>query len=279
MNNNMSVVRPGDSDFRGIFLSPELGKRMIPNIGEHNLNWNTVRNFMRMMKKGLWRKTHQSVIARTPEGMVVDGIHRIAAVVLSGVTIPTYLYENADPNDYPIIDSGQKRSVLKILRREFQDNTIKLKHLQVLRAFLAGMSCRSLNCISAIELISMYKRYGAYVRMVTDVIGLKEDTTLTAVLVRAALAVPFEHVAEFCKVYRYGMKKHYSAEMVMELRDRIYLLPDHREATRRDIYQWAETVFIAFVEGKRSCRIKQDMIESFPLSILPSKTIEANVVR
>lgn len=61
------------------------------------------------MTHGNWRLTHQAV-AIDPDGRVLDGQHRLTAIVRSGVTVPMMVCTDADPATFGVIDTGKART-------------------------------------------------------------------------------------------------------------------------------------------------------------------------
>jgi hypothetical protein len=61
------------------------------------------------MKAGLWLLIHQPV-AFDSEGRILDGQHRLWAVVESGVTVPLMVARDADPDTFTLIDQQKPRS-------------------------------------------------------------------------------------------------------------------------------------------------------------------------
>lgn len=62
------------------------------------------------IKRGEWILTHQG-IAFTEDGRLLDGQHRLFAVVLSGVPVEMFVFSNVPNNAFSVIDIGQKRSI------------------------------------------------------------------------------------------------------------------------------------------------------------------------
>jgi hypothetical protein len=63
----------------------------------------------RAMSRGEWRLTHQG-IAFDVEGLLVDGAHRLNAIIESGVTVEMVVWEGVDPRIFDLIDVGRRRS-------------------------------------------------------------------------------------------------------------------------------------------------------------------------
>ncbi len=225
-----------------------------------------VDNYVRQIESGNWRRTHQG-IAFDEEGVVLDGQHRLHAIVRTGQSQPMLIFLNENQAAHESIDGGKQRTLLDVVRLELLDDTIKGKHLSVLKEMWAGRYCKNQNHLSATEVISMYRRYHLVVRFAVDMLdnSVGGNTTLMAVIARAGYTVPKEKLLEFCNIIRTGGGDHPSTNLVLEFRHWLLRLQDRQEATRREIYKRAETVLNAFALGETTCEMVRDHKELFPL--------------
>lgn len=78
---------------RMVSISPQTAKKWLETKNAHNrpLSATRVRNYALDMKAGAWALTHQG-IAFDEHGMLIDGQHRLAAIVESGVTIVMWVW-------------------------------------------------------------------------------------------------------------------------------------------------------------------------------------------
>jgi hypothetical protein len=68
-----------------------------------------IRQYSSDMKEGRWKFTTQTVGIGT-SGRIVDGQHRLFAIVDSGVTIPCWVVFDADETTFDVIDTGKIRT-------------------------------------------------------------------------------------------------------------------------------------------------------------------------
>ena len=61
------------------------------------------------MREGRWRETPVPIQV-TKDGVVIDGRHRLSALVEADVTLPFVVDTDADAESFPIIDSGKGRT-------------------------------------------------------------------------------------------------------------------------------------------------------------------------
>lgn len=69
------------------------------------------------MRKGLWRPSHQG-IAFDEEGNLLDGQHRLAAIVESGVAVTLTVAIGVPSSSLTVLDVGRKRTVADMLAIE-----------------------------------------------------------------------------------------------------------------------------------------------------------------
>lgn len=93
-----------------ITITPELATKMLQNNpNNRKIRSRRVEMYARDMKAGKWNLTGQGItIAK--DGGILDGQHRLAAVVLAGVPVQMLVVSDADR--VATYDSGLKRSVL-----------------------------------------------------------------------------------------------------------------------------------------------------------------------
>ena len=93
-----------------IKITPEIAKDYLKN-NNHNrpISDHTVTKYSNDMKDGNWH-TNGAPIILSNKGQVIDGQHRLSAIVRSGVAIETLLVEGVDPSAFKTVDIGKKRT-------------------------------------------------------------------------------------------------------------------------------------------------------------------------
>lgn len=100
-------------------IGPDLAKVLL-DANRHNRDVSAthVSTLARDMKAGKWLLTHQG-IAMSSEGVLLDGQHRLRAVVLAGVEVPMQVTYDADPKSFPVIDVNHSpRTISQIAKLE-----------------------------------------------------------------------------------------------------------------------------------------------------------------
>ena len=91
-------------------VTPQLAADILKaNTLNRPINEATVADYVDQMKKGLWKLNGEPIIIATG-GQLLDGQHRLKAVVDSGVTISAVVIYNVDPSAFSTIDTGRVRT-------------------------------------------------------------------------------------------------------------------------------------------------------------------------
>lgn len=93
-----------------MMITPEIAKELLAtNTRNRSVSSSRVRGFARDMSRGRWKLTHQS-IAIGADGVLLDGQHRLLAVLESGVSVPMVVAHDTSPDTFDSIDIGGKRT-------------------------------------------------------------------------------------------------------------------------------------------------------------------------
>ena len=102
-----------------ITITPDMARDMLAKNMKNNrrLNHETVKRYARIMKAGGWNLTHQG-IAFDDKGELIDGQHRLEALVAANVPVTmmvTYNVEHSDGEAFTI-DVGARRTTQNIIQ-------------------------------------------------------------------------------------------------------------------------------------------------------------------
>lgn len=97
-------------DVRFMDISPVVARGLMErNIRNRKQRTSDVDDWAAEMAQGRWRETHQGVaIAR--DGVILDGQHRLQAIIDSGVTVNLLVVVGLDPEVFTVIDTGRRRT-------------------------------------------------------------------------------------------------------------------------------------------------------------------------
>ena len=114
-------------ELKEIEISPEMAQEMLNyNTCNRPLSKNIVTKYARMMKRGEWYLSHQALaFAENKSGslVLVDGQHRLAAVIQSGISIKFSVIYNAVQTPY--IDTTRNRTFIDNLNILMEHQSIQ----------------------------------------------------------------------------------------------------------------------------------------------------------
>lgn len=93
-------------------VTPSLARRIIDLNADNNRNLlvKTAETYARDMRNGKWRERTGQTVKVATDGRLIDGLHRMNAVVQSGRTVMFDLAFGVSPKDIVVVDSGRTRN-------------------------------------------------------------------------------------------------------------------------------------------------------------------------
>lgn len=99
-----------------VTVTPELARMWLElNVRNRPLAKTRVSRYAETMRSGLWRHPTGETIIFDSDEHLIDGQHRLAAQVESGVTISYWVMFGAKPDDFTVVGQGDKRSTGDVL--------------------------------------------------------------------------------------------------------------------------------------------------------------------
>lgn len=96
-----------------------LAERNPKNIGpQRKLSKQTVQRYAEQMSTGRWRLTHQG-LAFDSSGNLLDGQHRLTAVVEAGVPVDFVVTWGCDRESFSVLDNGMRRQAAQLLDHSY----------------------------------------------------------------------------------------------------------------------------------------------------------------
>jgi hypothetical protein len=95
------------------------------NTTNRPLTKRTVREFAEAMRRGEWRVTHQGIAFDTT-GVLVDGQHRLAAVVEADVAVEMTVFTDVPVGAFDVLDTGKRRNAADVLAIEGEKSAVVL---------------------------------------------------------------------------------------------------------------------------------------------------------
>lgn len=107
-------------------ISPgEAAELLTENRSNRPLSKSVVNGFAEAMRRGEWKLTHQG-IAFDENGNLVDGQHRLTAIVESGVPVETLVFREVGSDTFDVLDAGRKRNAADALSIAGEKSTLLL---------------------------------------------------------------------------------------------------------------------------------------------------------
>lgn len=239
----------------------------------HNrpINQAHVERLAKEMKAGRWRLTHQG-IAFSTGGVLLDGQHRLWAIVMADVTVPLRVFRNEPADGIEYIDGGLARGAadrMNLGRRFARD--VGKKHLAVLRCMVRGLGPHQrLAYGEEADLLRRHLDAVAFalanLTMSTRARGVATAIT-RGVVARAYYSVAHEKLTHFCTVLTSGFATGPADEPIIMLRD--FLVSSEKGHNRldavREQYGKTQRALKAHLSGEQLGRLYATHVELFPL--------------
>lgn len=96
-------------------ITPEIARAWLEtNIHNRPVNETVIARYAEAMKSGQWERNGET-IKFADTGALLDGQHRLKAVIQSGVTVETYVVFNLPQKVFDTIDTGKSRTITDLL--------------------------------------------------------------------------------------------------------------------------------------------------------------------
>jgi len=95
------------------------------NTANRPLSQSTVKGFAEAMSRGDWMVTHQG-IAFSSTGVLVDGQHRLAAVVEADIPVEMTVFTDVNDATFDVLDTGKRRNAADVLALEGEKSVTML---------------------------------------------------------------------------------------------------------------------------------------------------------
>ncbi|MBO0883441.1 MAG: hypothetical protein J2P17_24515 [Mycobacterium sp.] len=104
-------------------ITPTKAAEMLQaNTSNRPLSKRVVQTFAEAMKRGEWKITHQGVAVDT-NGTLVDGQHRLAAVIEANLPVEMTVFTDVPPDTFDVLDTGKRRNAADVLAIEGEQST------------------------------------------------------------------------------------------------------------------------------------------------------------
>jgi hypothetical protein len=189
-------------------VTPEMAAKWLEgNTHNRPLNEAAIDRLVRDMQSGRWRLTHQG-IAFDENDILIDGQHRLWAVVISNVTVPMRVFFNESAASMAAVDTGHIRSNLDVMHLTGDAGKVTSMHLAALRAILAGNCCTTQHMTVGEETDLMIKHREA-IEFAVEHLGASRfrgvaTATTRAIVARAYYSADHARLIRFCDILKSG---------------------------------------------------------------------------
>lgn len=120
----MEEIAKPDSDSRTVMrhevitVTPELAAEWLarPSTRQRTLSRNVVHGYGRAMAEGRWHEPSTDPIAFTSNGELLNGQHRLTALIRMGVTLEMLVAYDVPEELFDVIDTGRRRQAAQFIR-------------------------------------------------------------------------------------------------------------------------------------------------------------------
>lgn len=226
------------------------------------------------MKSGMWGRNHQG-LAFDMNGVLMDGQHRLWAVVESATTVMMQVTYGLDREAQLTIDAGKSRNCVDVMAIAGFTNVTPL-HVGVMKALVRGTNPTrpTMTRLQEVELMQQHQRAVEFTMGLfpaTRVRGIMRAPVL-AVLARAFYTQPHEKLRRFAEVLSTGQRGGDDAEAVIVMLNQ-WLLTTKGDggAAQLEAYGKSQRALQAYLRGDRIRHLYKSTEDVFLIPQLKKK--------
>ncbi len=254
---------------RRMTITPEKALNWLDNANVHNRNVSEthVEQLARDMKNGRWQLTHEG-IAFNPYGVLLDGQHRLWAIVMADVPIDMHVWFGISGETLEVINGGRVRSLADRLRLGRQHGQVTKDHTSTLKAMVGGFpGPKALTSSEAADYLSRHNdavRFAAaHLPPLVRGVGV---SYVRAVIARAWYSFELTDLAKFCRILSSGFAECPTDAVIIKLRDQLIAGSNSRNRTvRQELYGKVERALLAWFKNENLSHLHAVSQERFPL--------------
>lgn len=249
-------------------ITPELAKIYLgENKGNRNIRKSSVAQYVKDMLDGNWRSTHQG-IAFNSDGVLIDGQHRLHAIIESNVSVEMVVARGLEMEDGAAIDIGAIRSEANIAH--YLNIELTCEHTACARAMKMFQFDRSTSRRQVVDVVR--EHIGAIEFAIASAKGPKtQNAVFRGVVARALSSRPSdkERIERFVEIASgdggalpgeegaHVLRKWLANEDVSKLL--------HSASNRKALYHKIENALKAFLDRRAIVRCDKAVREMFPI--------------
>jgi hypothetical protein len=234
-------------------ITPEIASEILSfNTRNRKLRQSVVDRYAAEMKAGRWLETHQG-IAINCDGTLLDGQHRLAAIVQSGIAQKMVVTRSVPSSSQIAMDDHAKRSPsdsISLDRGTLVTSTVVAIARAVTRASTGDNTAISTQ--EAAEVIDKISAPLGFVApfLVTKQRGVTCSSVWAAIVLSWFYANDLERLAQFCRILcGQEMAESESDKAAVMLREWL-LRTGAPTSAKHDAFKKTQRAIVAFLEGK-----------------------------
>ena len=251
-------------------VTPTMALNWLENANSHNRNVSDAyaARLARDIKEDRWLLTHEG-IAFDRNGVLLDGQHRLWAIVLADKPVRLYVWQGITTDALMAINNGKPRAAADILTLAGGHGTVSHRELAILRAMLcAGGSPVRLTTAEVGQKLTKHREA---IRFAMEnlprnlrIKGIGTGDT-RAVVARAFYSADRSRLIRFCDILRTGMATEQGDGPVVLLWQYLTRNFSNSYEQRRERYRKTQRALLAFLNRERITRLYASDTELFPL--------------
>ena len=265
------------STVRKRLITPDRAQDWLENNSKTNRNIKskTVKRYAEEMRQGNWIETTDTIKFDT-RGCLIDGQHRLMAIVDSKVTIPLYVATNLPEETIQYLDLGKPRSVVDVAK--VQGKSYNSTHFSCARSmlFFSNVNLDSLPRHSLVGFVDTYIESISFAIKTpkSEISFNMKSSKVDAIVARAYLrGANRQRLYEFKKVFSTGLPEKgepdYAAmslrKKITEMRNRVKIMDSEESAHRKAIIEYIQVALNHFLSYRKITKLQGTTKNLFPV--------------
>ncbi|MBN2129326.1 MAG: hypothetical protein JW741_07505 [Sedimentisphaerales bacterium] len=254
-----------------VHITPEMACRWLEqaNFQNRRVNEAKVRKLATDIRSGKWGLTHQGIAFDT-HGVLIDGQHRLWAIVEADQDVTMWVGFNFDPKTRFDVDNNTPRTITDRLKIDGNHGKVTDQHTACAKAMMRGL--RHKRDFTAHEVDAIFRRHGKAIHFAVAALPKGAGRAGIAVaavhgaLARAWYSIQEQDLAEFTRMLMTGIITNHAYTAIALLRNHLVAhagATDH--ASNVGKYAKTERALLAFFHAQPLSVLRPVGSEHFPL--------------
>lgn len=254
-----------------VVITPEIASLWLKkNTSNRGLKERYVDRLANDMTQGAWKLTHQG-IAFNREGTLIDGQHRLSAIVQSGVSVPMLVTYGVDRSSQLVMDDHARRTAADAIKLSIGLDVSK-NHIATARSMVSGFPGKywSQNINSKSVMLEFLQENSHLIDLALQSFPSHRKfitiAPIYAIVARAYATADHNRLREFCNCLFTGEMSSKDDKAAITLRN---WMSENRGTmhfgARYEVYRKGERALHSFLEGLPLVKIYVTSKELFPI--------------